>query len=70
MIEPRPGMYRHYKGGLYEVIGMARHSETLETLVLYKALYGDHGLWVRPLAMFRETVEVAGRRLPRFEKVE
>lgn len=74
MLAPQPGKYRHYKGNLYEVVGLARHSETLETLVLYKALYGDQGgdqgLWVRPLAMFQETVEVAGRRLPRFEKVE
>jgi hypothetical protein len=74
MNAPQPGKYRHYKGNLYEVIGPVRHSETLETLVLYKALYGDQsgdqGLWVRPLAMFQETVEVAGRRLPRFEKVE
>lgn len=70
MTAPQPGKYRHYKGNLYEVIDLARHTETLETLVLYRALYGDRGLWVRPLAMFLETVEVAGRRLPRFEKVE
>lgn len=70
MTVPQPGKYRHYKGNLYEVIDLARHTETLETLVLYRALYGDRGLWVRPLAMFLETVEVAGRRLPRFEKVE
>jgi cyclomaltodextrinase len=63
----RPGKYRHYKGNDYEVIGLARHSETLETLVLYRALYGEGGLWVRPLAMFLETVEVGGRRVPRFE---
>ena len=69
MNAPAPGKYRHYKGNLYEVIDLVRHSETLETLVLYRALYGDQGLWVRPLAMFQETVEAAGRRLPRFEKV-
>jgi hypothetical protein len=67
---PEPGKYRHYKGNLYEVIDTVRHSETRETLVLYKALYGDQGLWVRPLAMFREDVEIGGRRVPRFEKVE
>lgn len=61
-----PGRYRHYKGNLYQVIGLARHSESLEVLVVYRALYGDQGLWVRPLAMFKETVEVEGNRLPRF----
>jgi hypothetical protein len=67
---PEPGKYRHYKGNLYEVIDTVRHSETRETLVLYKALYGDEGLWVRPLAMFQEDVEIGGRRVPRFERVE
>ncbi|MDF0751413.1 DUF1653 domain-containing protein [Marinobacter sp. 71-i] len=62
----RPGRYRHYKGMDYEVIGVARHSETEEQMVVYRCLYGDHGLWVRPLAMFRETVEVAGEQVPRF----
>jgi len=65
-----PGRYRHYKGNLYEVIGIARHSETEELLVVYRCLYGDRSLWVRPLAMFRETVIVAGREFPRFERVE
>lgn len=67
-----PGKYRHYKGKLYEVIGVAKHSETLEELVVYKALYQPEGenLWVRPAAMFLETVEVDGKRMPRFEKVE
>lgn len=60
------GQYRHYKGRDYEVLGTCRHSETLEELVLYKALYGDRGLWVRPLEMFEETVEVAGEEIPRF----
>lgn len=48
----KPGIYRHYKGGLYEVVGTARHSETEEPLVVYRALYGDYGLWVRPAALF------------------
>lgn len=67
---PRPGRYRHYKGNDYEVIGLARHSETLEPLVVYRALYGEHGLWVRPAAMFNGTVEAAGRRVPRFARVD
>lgn len=60
------GLYRHYKGQQYRVFGLARHSETGEELVVYQALYGEYGLWVRPLAMFQESVEVDGRRLPRF----
>lgn len=63
---PPPGLYRHYKGNDYEVIGVARHSETREALVIYRALYGERGLWVRPLAMFLESVEVSGARVPRF----
>ncbi|WP_375177221.1 DUF1653 domain-containing protein [Marinobacter mobilis] len=63
------GRYRHYKGRDYEVIGLARHSETEEPLVVYRCLYGDHSLWVRPLAMFTETVEVAGEQVPRFAYV-
>lgn len=63
-----PGLYRHYKGLLYEVVGMARHSETLEPLTLYRALYGARELWVRPAAMFEETVVVGGRAVPRFER--
>jgi hypothetical protein len=65
----RPGLYRHYKGGLYEVIDTARHSETLEPMTVYRALYGEHGLWVRPAAMFAETVEMEGTVRPRFEKI-
>ena len=61
-----PGTYRHYKGNLYEVIDVARHAETKEQLVVYRALYGARGLWVRPLAMFTEAVEVDGVRRPRF----
>ena len=62
------GLYRHYKGGQYEVIGTARHSETLEPMTVYRALYGAHGLWVRPAAMFSETIEIDGVVRPRFEK--
>jgi len=61
-----PGIYRHYKGQRYQVIGTARHSETGEALVVYIPLYGDGGFWVRPLGMFREAVEVDGRQVPRF----
>lgn len=64
--EPRPGRYRHYKGGEYRVVGIARHSETMELLVVYNLLYGDGGLWVRPAAMFTGTVEINGVRQPRF----
>ena len=67
--EPRPGLYRHYKGNDYRVMGIAHHSETQEPLVVYQALYGAHGLWVRPAAMFNEIVEVDGRHLPRFARV-
>ena len=63
------GRYRHYKGNDYEVIGVVRHSETLEPMVLYRPLYNDSGLWVRPYAMFFEEVEVNGRRQPRFAPV-
>jgi hypothetical protein len=61
-----PGRYRHYKGNEYRVVGVARHTETEELLVVYQALYGERGLWVRPAAMFVETVSVGGRRVPRF----
>lgn len=61
-----PGRYRHYKGGEYEVIDLVRHSETEELLVLYRPLYGEMNLWVRPLTMFTESVEVAGKTVPRF----
>ena len=62
----RPGRYRHYKGNDYEVVGIARHSETEEELVVYRKLYGDGSLWVRPLAMFVEDVTVAGQQIQRF----
>ena len=61
-----PGRYRHYKGGEYEVLGVARHSESREPLVLYRPLYNASGLWVRPYAMFLETVEVDGAQVLRF----
>ena len=64
--EPRPGRYRHYKGNDYLVLGVARHTETEEVLVVYRALYGARGLWVRPAAMFNESVSVDGRTQPRF----
>ena len=63
------GLYRHYKGGQYEVIGTARHSETLEPMTVYRALYGAHGLWVRPAAMFNEQVLIDGVMQPRFVKI-
>jgi len=66
MPEIRPGRYRHYKGNEYTVVGVARHSETLEELVVYRQEYGDRGLWVRPAAMFAETVMVDGTAVPRF----
>ena len=67
--QPALGRYRHYKGHEYEVTGVVRHSETLEPLVLYRPLYNDSGLWVRPYAMFFEDVEVDGVRKPRFERI-
>jgi hypothetical protein len=63
------GRYRHYKGMEYEVVGTVRHSETLEPLTLYRALYGEHGLWVRPAAMFNEDVVIDGVQQPRFRKI-
>ena len=66
----RLGKYRHFKGGEYAVHGVARHSETEEFMVVYTPLYGEGGLWVRPLAMFEETVVRDGKQLPRFEFVE
>jgi hypothetical protein len=67
----RLGKYRHYKNKEYEVIGIARHSETLEELVVYRALYENEvsKLWVRPLAMFLEEIEVDGKKMPRFEYI-
>lgn len=66
-MQPPPlGRYRHFKGGEYTVLAVARHSETLEAFVVYRQEYGDRGLWIRPLAMFTGSVEVAGRTVPRF----
>lgn len=62
----KPGRYRHFKGEEYEVLGVARHSETEEELVVYRALYGDFGLWVRPVSMWNETVERDGKTFRRF----
>ena len=64
------GVYRHYKGNDYEVIGFGKHSETLEDMVIYKALYGDGGTWVRPLSMWSELVMVDGNEVKRFEYIE
>ena len=70
LIETPPGRYRHYKGGEYEVIGTVRHSETLEPMTLYRALYGARGLWVRPAGMFLEEVVIDGVRQPRFCRIQ
>jgi hypothetical protein len=68
LIETPPGLYRHYKGLLYEVVGTARHSESLAPMTLYRALYGERGLWVRPAGMFNEEVLIDGVRQPRFAR--
>ena len=70
LITTPPGLYRHYKGMLYEVLDTVRHSETLEPMTLYRALYGERGLWVRPAAMFAEEVVIDGVRQARFAKVQ
>ncbi|MCW2291828.1 hypothetical protein M2262_001878 [Pseudomonas sp. BIGb0408] len=70
MMSLQPGLYRHYKGPEYRVLGVARHSETEEDVVVYQALYGEYGLWVRPLEMFQGEVELDGKRVPRFAFVE
>jgi hypothetical protein len=69
MPDIRPGRYRHYKGNDYTVLGVARHSETLAEVVVYRQEYGDRGLWVRPAAMFAETVVVDGQTVPRFAPI-
>ena len=66
----KPGRYRHFKGGEYEVLYIARHSETQEAMVVYRALYGDHGIWVRPASMWNETVERDGKEYKRFERIQ
>jgi cyclomaltodextrinase / maltogenic alpha-amylase / neopullulanase len=63
------GVYEHFKGKRYEVIGVAKHSESLEEFVVYKALYGEGELWIRPLAMFTELVEKDGKKVPRFKYI-
>lgn len=68
--EIKLGKYKHFKGNEYEVIGIAKHSETLEDFVVYKALYGEGGLWIRPASMFLETVERNGKTVSRFEYIE
>ena len=65
----RLGKYKHYKGNEYEVIGLAKHSETLEELVVYQALYSKKQIWVRPLKMFIEEVEMNGKKISRFEYI-
>lgn len=66
----KPGLYRHYKGNDYRVIGVATHSEDESKLVVYQPQYGEQGLWVRPLDMFTETVDVAGKSVPRFTLID
>jgi len=65
-----PGIYQHYKGPYYRVMDVARHSETEEELVIYRALYGEKGMWARPLSMFTETIELDGLTKPRFAYVD
>ncbi|MCB0197753.1 MAG: DUF1653 domain-containing protein [Anaerolineae bacterium] len=66
----KKGIYRHFKGNLYQLLEIAKHSETMEEFVVYKALYGEQGIWIRPLKMFEETIERDGIQLKRFEFVE
>ena len=68
--EIQPGRYKHFKGNEYEVLIIARHSETTEPMVVYRALYGDHGTWVRPADMWNETIEREGKTFKRFEKMD
>ena len=70
LITTPPGRYRHYKGMLYDVVATVRHSETLEPMTLYRALYGEKGLWVRPAGMFEEEVVIQGVRQPRFARID
>ncbi len=64
------GIYKHYKGNLYRVLGVGRHTESGEEVVVYQSLYGDYGLWVRPRAMFEGTIEIDGKAIPRFMYVQ
>lgn len=73
-MEIKPGIYKHYKGNRYEVLGVGKHSETLEDMVVYRALYAssefkEGSLWIRPLHLFKEFVTVEGTKVPRFEKI-
>jgi hypothetical protein len=70
MSELKTGIYEHYKGKRYRVLFITKHSETLEDMVVYKACYGDFSMWVRPLKMFTEEVEVDGKKVPRFKFIE
>ena len=70
MTELKPGLYRHFKGNLYRLLYVAKHSETLEPMVVYQALYGEKGIWVRPAHMWNELVEVNGQTVLRFAPVE
>ena len=65
-----PGVYRHYKGNRYQVLYLAKHSETLEDMVVYQALYGEYGIWVRPASMWNETVDYQGKQVKRFTYIE
>ena len=65
-----PGVYRHYKGNPYQVLYLAKHSETLEDMVVYQALYGERGIWVRPASMWNETVDYQGKQVKRFTYIE
>ena len=69
-MEIKPGRYRHFKGNEYEVLGVGKHSETLEEMVIYRALYGEGGMWIRPSFMWNETVERDGKIFQRFTKIE
>lgn len=69
-MEPKCGKYRHFKGNEYELLGIARHSETMEPMVVYRALYGEGGLWVRPLSMWTEWVDRDDYHGPRFRYIE
>ena len=69
-MEITPGRYRHFKGNEYEVLYLARHSETLEEMVVYRALYGERGVWVRPASMWNEIIERDGKTFRRFTKIE
>lgn len=69
-MELKKGIYEHYKGNRYELLGIASHSETLEKMVVYKALYGENELWVRPASMWNETVEINGQTVARFKFIQ